>query len=105
MSETEELGALIDSIISYYPPKNILLFGSQARGTATAASDIDLCVLYDHLPKRNLEVLQDLYKTLFAIHGRAVDLVVYEASQFGERAHKKGSLEQVIQREGQVLYG
>ena len=105
MSETEELQKLIESIVSYYPPKNILLFGSQARGTTRVGSDIDLCVLYERLPKRNLEVLQDLYSSFFSIQGRAVDLVVYEAEQFSEKAHRNGSLEQAIQKEGQVVYG
>jgi len=60
---------------------------------------------YERLPKRNLEVLQDLYRPFFAVRGRAVDLVVYDADQFSERARRNGSFERVIQREGQVVYG
>ena len=105
MSELNELDAVVASILSYYPPKNIVLFGSRAKGTATKESDIDLCILYDRLPKRNVEVLQDLYKLVFSLPGQAVDLLVYEAHQFSEKADRKGSLEQAIQREGEILYG
>lgn len=105
MSDSEELHALVEIIVGYHVPKNILLFGSRARGLPSTESDIDLCVLYDHLPKRSLEVLQDLYKRFFAIQARAVDLVVYETAQFNERSLRRGSLEQAIRLEGQVVYG
>jgi predicted nucleotidyltransferase len=39
-------------------PERILLFGSAARGTDTATSDIDLCLLFETLPARKLEVLR-----------------------------------------------
>jgi len=105
MSEDEELQLLVAAIAAYAIPKNILLFGSRTRGNARADSDFDLCVIYDRLPKRNLEVMQDLYRSIFSIAGHPVDLVVYQADRFDEKASCGGTLESAIRAEGRVIYG
>ena len=51
---------LLDAIKIIHLPTRILLFGSRARGNHREDSDIDLCILYDQLPKRKLEVFQEL---------------------------------------------
>jgi len=95
----EELQLLIKKIVSYSVPRSILLFGSQSGGDSRADSDIDLCILYDELPKRKLKVMQDLYERIFTLPGRPVDLLVYPD------AHIPGSFESVIQTEGHQVYG
>ena len=104
MSEEEELKILISTITEYSIPKKIVLFGSRAQGGARVGSDFDLCIIYNKLPKRKLEVLQDLYRSIFFLGGHPVDLVVYQANQFEEKAGRKGTLEAVIQDEGAVVY-
>ena len=42
----EELREIQEQIVKLCAPEKILLFGSRAKGTATARSDIDLCL--DH---------------------------------------------------------
>lgn len=105
MGEDEELGKFISVITSYEKPNRVLLFGSRARGQARPDSDYDLCVLYNELPKRNLEVMQDLYRGFFSLKGHPVDLVVYDARTFAERAMRKGSFEARITAEAKVVYG
>jgi len=105
MSEEEELRRLISAITDYAAPQRIVLFGSRGKGSARPDSDFDLCVIYDRLPKRNLEVMQDLYRSIFPIAGHPVDLVVYQADSFDERALRGGTFESAIQAEGQVVYG
>jgi HEPN domain-containing protein len=39
---------LIDSVVEYFKPQRVILFGSQARGEATRDSDIDLLVVVDN---------------------------------------------------------
>ena len=41
----EKLDAIREQVIQLCDPQKILLFGSQAKGTATAKSDIDLCII------------------------------------------------------------
>ena len=105
MSEDRELNNLISAITSYAVPRSILLFGSRVREAARTDSDFDLCVIYDRLPKRNLEVMQDLYRSIFLIARHPVDLVVYQADHFEERALCRGTLESAIRTEGRVIYG
>jgi hypothetical protein len=38
---------LLDRVVSYFNPRQVLLFGSRARGEATRDSDIDLLVILD----------------------------------------------------------
>ena len=55
----EELREIQEQIVKLCAPEKILLFGSRAKGTATARSDIDLCVIASTTNKRAL--LTDLY--------------------------------------------
>ena len=50
----EKLNAIREQVIRLCAPEKILLFGSQAKGTATAKSDIDLCVIASTKDKRSL---------------------------------------------------
>ena len=74
--------ALIESLRQFFASRGedlacVYLFGSQARGTAGPASDVDLGVLLVTDPPRTLEGLGiDLAADLEAAIGRHVDLVV-----------------------------
>ncbi len=50
----EKLNAIREQVIQLCDPQKILLFGSQAKGTATAKSDIDLCIIASTNDKRSL---------------------------------------------------
>lgn len=64
-------GACDDSIATVW------LFGSTARGTAQAGSDVDIAVLLSRDPAPTLDGLRlDLRDTLEGVVGREVDLVV-----------------------------
>ncbi len=101
----EELGTLIESLTNCHKPKEILLFGSRAGGKARADSDIDLCLIYDKLPKRKLEVLQELYLSIFSCKGHAVDLVVFQTDAFDEKSRNLHTFESEIRQQGRVVYG
>jgi len=106
MTESEELDCVVQRITARHRPKNILLFGSRAKGRVRPDSDIDLCVIYEHLPKRKLELLQELYQSLYQVEGlHAVDLLVFQADAFLERSKQINTIEHVINGEGKVIYG
>lgn len=63
----------IHDITKRYGAHNIRLFGSMARGTATASSDIDL--LIDLAPGRDLFDLIGIKQEIEAVTGFKVDVV------------------------------
>ena len=63
-------------------PERILLFGSAARGTDTATSDIDLCLLFETLPARKLEVLRRAHKLARSGYKGAIDIVAYSREEW-----------------------
>jgi len=77
-------------------PVAVYLFGSEARGTAGAASDVDIAVLYETPPPRTLDGLQiPLKGDLEALLNRYVDLVVLN--------HASLDLSHRVFRDGVVL--
>jgi hypothetical protein len=63
----------IRAITSRYGAYNVRLFGSMARGTATASSDLDL--LIDLAPNRDLFDLIGIKQEIEAVTGFKVDVV------------------------------
>ena len=54
--------AYADAVRSVMKTAVVFLYGSQARGTATRDSDIDIAVVVDRLPDDYLETLSLLWK-------------------------------------------
>ncbi|MCK9932106.1 nucleotidyltransferase domain-containing protein [Frankia sp. Mgl5] len=68
--------ARLAAICDRYGIAELQLFGSQARGTATADSDIDIDILYTLRPGRRLGWdIEQLADDLTDLFGRPVDLV------------------------------
>jgi len=105
LDENDELAKFISVITAYGNPKRVLLFGSRARNQARPDSDYDLCVIYESLPKRNLEIMQDLYRGFFPLSEKPVDLVVYDEASFRRKAMRTGSFEARINADARVVYG
>ena len=97
MSELEQ----ILSQLMRYSPELILLFGSQAKGTATAKSDFDLCVVAETQNKRR--TLADMYYEIES--ERPIDFLLYTPSEWRSCVGDPGSFAYKIEREGQRLYG
>lgn len=74
----------------------VYLYGSEARGTATASSDIDLAVLYAESPERTLDALPlPLESDLERAVGRPVQIVVLN--------HAPADLVHRVLRDGRLL--
>jgi predicted nucleotidyltransferase len=98
-----ELETLLAIIRSYPSVRSIILFGSTARGTRDADSDIDLLVLVDdsgaHEPIDSARIWRDSFgKISFPL-----DVIVETMKDFEERKPFP-TLERKIAREGKVLY-
>lgn len=96
----EELQAIQEQIIHLCRPQKILLFGSQAKGTATSKSDIDLCVIASTEDKR--ELLTDLYCDTDS--NIPIDFLLYTPEEWGQCVEDRQSFAHKLNREGIVLY-
>lgn len=94
---------LIESIVAYFDPLRVILFGSTARGEAGPDSDIDLLIVVDDdMPAERLH-WRALREARRGFAG-AVDLVPCRESVFRERADIVGSLPWIASTQGVVVY-
>jgi predicted nucleotidyltransferase len=84
--------------------EQIYLFGSQARGQADQASDIDLLVV---VPRSNLPRHQREAKSYDLLWGLTVpvDVIVMTRAEFQRAAQVKTSLVATVKAQGKLLYG
>jgi predicted nucleotidyltransferase len=89
-------------LVERFKPTRIILFGSQARGTADDHSDVDLLVVCAVSgKKRDLMVAMD--RALGGL-GIARDVIVLTPEEFERDRHIPGTVARPAWREGRVLY-
>jgi len=98
---TNEINLIKEQIVSLYNPSKIILFGSQAKGTATIKSDIDLCVVKDTENKR--ELLADMYLNIES--SKPFDLLLYTEAEWNRCVNDTTSFAYLIDKKGTVIYG
>ncbi|MGQ0662873.1 MAG: nucleotidyltransferase domain-containing protein [Pseudomonadota bacterium] len=95
--------ALLNSVIAYFNPRRVILFGSAARGAAGPDSDYDLVVvLDDDVPPERLS-WRASYEARRDWH-RAVDILQCRETTFRERSRIVGSLAHSVATEGVIVY-
>lgn len=93
--------SLQHQIVKICAPKKIILFGSQAKGTATEQSDIDLCIVAETANKRKL--LTDLYCDTDS--EKPIDFLLYTPEEWDKNVNDVQSFAYKLNREGVLLYG
>lgn len=93
--------SLQHQIVKICAPKKIILFGSQAKGTATERSDIDLCIVAETANKRKL--LTDLYCDTDS--EKPIDFLLYTPEEWDKNVNDIQSFAYKLNREGVLLYG
>ncbi|MEK7477575.1 MAG: nucleotidyltransferase domain-containing protein [Candidatus Coatesbacteria bacterium] len=83
-------------------PTRIILFGSQARGTADSGSDYDLLVVEPGVPDRVGEMVR--LRRLLSPLRVCVDLLVLGEASFRDQAAIPGNWVYEAATEGRVLY-
>lgn len=98
----QQIDRMVRRIVRRFHPERIILFGSHARGTATADSDVDLLVV---MPVRGSK-LQKAVEIGVALHGidAAKDIFVTTPGDFEWRKDVVGTIEYPAAREGKVVY-
>ncbi len=89
-------------LVEQFAPIRIILFGSQARGTADDRSDVDLLVVCPvNGRKRDLMVAMD--RALSGL-GIARDVIVLTPEEYERNRHIPGTVARPAALEGRVLY-
>ena len=103
MISDETLRQVKERLVDGFAPERIILFGSQARGTADARSDVDILVVCPitgkrrHLMVKMDEALEDL--------DCAFDIMILTPQEFQRDRQIPGTIGRYAQQEGKVLYG
>lgn len=86
-----------------FGPCSIYLYGSYAAGTPKVDSDIDLAVV---VPASNLDFHSRCVRARLALagFGHPLDVMVYTAEEFEERAGWFASIERTVKETGRLLH-
>ncbi len=98
----EKIEEMVRMLVEQFEPDKIILFGSHARKTADADSDVDLLVIKPITGSKRREriamgvALQGM--------GQSKDIVVYTPEEVAHYGNVVGTLLYPALREGKVLY-
>jgi len=105
---TKELQSSVESAVKALAaalnPKQIYLFGSCARGTATAGSDIDLLVVVEDGSGDKLSNTTKAYRATRQLPV-SKDIIVDHESVFKKRSQWLSSIEREVLDTGKLIYG
>jgi predicted nucleotidyltransferase len=102
MVSDELIGAIRKRLVDAFAPEKIILFGSQARGTADERSDVDILVVCEFSDgRRSLRLAMD--RALWGLR-LARDIVVLTPEEFERDRHIPGTVARPASLEGKVLY-
>ena len=102
MTSEAIISTMVDRIVGRFGPSRVVLFGSQARGTAREGSDVDLLVVMGNgADKRRTAV--EIRRSLGDLPV-SKDIVVATPDEIARRGHVVGSVLHAALREGRVVY-
>jgi predicted nucleotidyltransferase len=102
MVSDEILRLATERLVQQFQPQRVILFGSQARGTADARSDVDLLVVCPIAGgRRGTMVAMD--RALRDL-GFARDIVILTPEEFERDRHIPGTVARPAWLEGKILY-
>jgi HEPN domain-containing protein/predicted nucleotidyltransferase len=101
--DQSEMSVIVDRLVDVYHPLRIYLFGSHAWGTPTAESDYDLCVIVEKSEEKRWNRSLLGHNALSGIR-RAIDLIVYTASEFERAVSHPSTMASPINLKGVLLY-
>jgi len=102
MISDETLSKVRERLVDGFAPNRIILFGSQARGTADDRSDVDILVVCTFKGKRR-HLMLEMDRALRGLN-LARDIMVLTPEEFERDRHIPGTIARPAWREGKVLY-
>ena len=92
----------VNRLVNKFHPDKIILFGSQARGTADKHSDADILVICQFSGSRR-KLMLDMDLTLEGL-GLARDIIILTPEEFEINRSIPGTIARPASLEGKVLY-
>jgi len=89
-------------LVDAYHPERIILFGSQARGTADNRSDIDILVVCSFAGKRR-HLMLEMDRALGDLD-YAFDVLILTPEEFQQDRFIPGTIGRYAYQEGRILY-
>ena len=102
MISNEILFEVRERLVDGFAPDRIILFGSQARGTADDRSDVDILVICSFQGKRR-HLMLEMDRALRGLR-LARDIMVLTPEEFERDRHIPGTIARPAWKEGKVLY-
>jgi predicted nucleotidyltransferase len=102
MISDETLSQVKDRLVNGFHPEKIILFGSQARGTADDRSDVDILVVCSFEGKRR-HLMLEMDRALRGLR-LARDIMILTPEEFELDRHIPGTIARPAWKEGKVLY-
>jgi uncharacterized protein len=102
MSVSEKIDAMVARIVGRFHPRQVILFGSHARGDAQPDSDVDLLVVMPFTGSRRAAQIE-IRLALRDVRA-AKDILVVTPEEFDRLGDVVGSNVEPARREGKVLY-
>ena len=93
---------IIETISTAFRPRRIVVFGSQARGDASADSDLELLVEMETDVSRREQARR--IRRAFDPYPCPMDIVVYTPAEVKRWAQAPASLVATALREGRIVY-
>ena len=102
MISDEVTSQIRQRLVNAFNPEKIILFGSQARGTADERSDVDLLVICSFVGKRR-HLMLEMDRAMDDID-YAFDILILTPEEFQRDRRIPGTIGRYAQQEGRVLY-
>jgi predicted nucleotidyltransferase len=101
--QSAEVTGAVERLIDALQPEQIYVFGSYARGDATADSDVDLFVIVADSTVPAHRRARTAYEAV-GPHRLPLDILVMPRTEFDRRRVALASLPATVLREGRLLY-
>ena len=103
MTSEAIISTMVDRIVGRFQPSRVVLFGSQARGTAKEWSDVDLLVVMDNVPNKRRVAVRRYGRSLGDLP-ISKDIVIATPDEITRRGHVVGTVLRAALREGTIVY-
>jgi predicted nucleotidyltransferase len=102
MISDETLSKVRERLVDGFAPSRIILFGSQARGSADDRSDVDILVVCSFEGKRR-HLMLEMDRALSGLDN-AFDVLILTPEEFQRDSLIPGTVGRYAYKEGKVLY-